>query len=210
MLPSRYASISRLVEVFPETSLDWFRACILVIHPGVQKPHCVPLFATRRFCSWERSSLWVDPMPSTVVTARPSFAHSGLKHELTDTIPSGFVRTTVQAPQPPSSQPSLVPFRPTFSRIKVTSSSDGSGFVRVMLFPLTNIVSTLDHWMSFMLNDLVHVSSVADRSGSLSSSSFSDRMSRLKNPRKTYASTPPTIPIRAARNMGAGIMVPFF
>ena len=86
--------------------------------PGVQKPHWLPCILAMR--SWTGckppAPRRVPPMPSTVVTAQESTEHSGARQALTErwtTRPcSNELTMTVQAPQPPSPQPSLVPDKP--------------------------------------------------------------------------------------------------
>lgn len=52
--------------------------------PGVQKPHWEPCaFAMRSWTGWRR--VFVEPMPSTVVTARPCMAQTGVRQALTAT-----------------------------------------------------------------------------------------------------------------------------
>lgn len=55
------------------------RAYMDMTIPGVQKPHCDPWdFAIRSCTGWSR--VRVLPMPSTVVTAIPWTAQTGVKH----------------------------------------------------------------------------------------------------------------------------------
>ena len=88
--------------------------------PGVQKPHWLPCSSARRcwtMCTPDR----LFPIPSTVVTWHESTEQSGARQAFTATcsipwlFPSGPRRTeetiTVQAPQPPSPQPSFGPLR---------------------------------------------------------------------------------------------------
>src|SRR5690349_8245064 len=84
------------------------------MNPGVQKPHCRAA-CSRNFCctGW---SLSPCAMPSTVVILWPSASAPSIRHEQT-ILPS---QITVQAPQSPELQPSLLPVR--FSSSRSTSS----------------------------------------------------------------------------------------
>src|ERR1044071_4368798 len=78
--------------------------------PGVQKPHCRAA-CSRNFCC-TGCSLSPSAMPSTVVTVRPSASTPSIRQEQTS-LPSTM---TLQAPQSPEPQPSLLPVRPSSSR----------------------------------------------------------------------------------------------
>ena len=80
------------------------------INPGVQKPHCSAA-CSRNFCC-TGCSLSPSAMPSTVVIFLPSASTPSIRHEHTS-LPS---RMTLQAPQSPEPQPSLLPVRPSSSR----------------------------------------------------------------------------------------------
>ena len=56
-------------------------AWAFITKPGVQKPHCVPLFAAMQ-CWTGSSPSRTLPIPSMVVTIIPSTAQSGRRHEL--------------------------------------------------------------------------------------------------------------------------------
>ncbi len=77
--------------------------------PGVQMPHCAAPWRRNAACS--RASP-APASPSTVVTARPATRAAGVRQAQT-----GWPSTsTVQAPQSPASQPTLVPVSPASSR----------------------------------------------------------------------------------------------
>src|SRR5215472_16650894 len=78
--------------------------------PGVQKPHCNAA-CSRNFCC-TGCNLSPSAMPSTVVILRPSASAPSIRHEHT-IWPSAM---TVQAPQSPELQPSLLPVRLSSSR----------------------------------------------------------------------------------------------
>ena len=91
-------------------------ASMAATQPGVQKPHCEPWPSAMAFWTAEKPAD-CEPKPSTVVISSPSHAHSRRRHELMARgIPSAPRTTHVQAPQPPSPQPILVPVRPSVSR----------------------------------------------------------------------------------------------
>jgi hypothetical protein len=56
--------------------------------PGVQKPHCDPCSSAIRLWMGCRPAR-MEPMPSTVVTAHESSAHTGARHAFTEKC-SGF------------------------------------------------------------------------------------------------------------------------
>src|SRR6516225_704452 len=80
------------------------------MNPGVQKPHCNAA-CSRNFCCTE-CNFSPSAMPSTVVILRPSASAPSIRHEHT-MWPSTM---TVQAPQSPELQPSLLPVRLSSSR----------------------------------------------------------------------------------------------
>src|SRR6516162_1557321 len=80
------------------------------MNPGVQKPHCSAAYS-RNFCC-TGCSFSPSAMPSTVVILRPSASAPSIRHEQT-MWPSTM---TVQAPQSPELQPSLLPVRLSSSR----------------------------------------------------------------------------------------------
>src|SRR5215472_6333552 len=84
------------------------------MNPGVQKPHCNAA-CSKNFCC-TGCSFSPSAMPSTVVILRPSASAPSIRHEHT-MLPS---QMTVQAPQSPELQPSLLPVR--FSSSRSTSS----------------------------------------------------------------------------------------
>eukprot|EP00967_Tisochrysis_lutea_P111254 scaffold174744_cov28-Tisochrysis_lutea.AAC.6 len=78
-----------------------------------------------------------EPKPSTVVMASPSHAHNNRRHALMARgSPSAPTAMTVQAPHPPSPQPTLVPVSPC-ARSQSESTSEGDGFSSVKTCPLT-------------------------------------------------------------------------
>src|SRR5437868_6246337 len=101
-----------------------------MITPGPQKPHCSEPFSSNAFwMGWRRSCV---ASPSIVRTSRPSACPASIRHEFTS-LPSTI---TVQAPQSPTSQPSLAPVRLKLSRRSLRSVvSDGTDAVRCS--PLT-------------------------------------------------------------------------
>src|SRR5688572_6420181 len=102
--------------------------------PGVQMPHCEPLSSRNVRCKG-CSSLPLA-MPSMVSTSAPSASTASTRHEQTMT-PSIM---TVQAPQSPVPQPSLVPVSVSVSRS--TSSSVCCGSQRYSYSsPLTVVVT---------------------------------------------------------------------
>ena len=83
--------------------------------PGVQKPHWLAWWSTIARCTgWSAPS--GPAIPSTVRTALPSICGSRRMQAFSARLPSASVTITVQAPQSPSLQPSLVPVRPRVSR----------------------------------------------------------------------------------------------
>src|SRR5262249_19077006 len=80
------------------------------MNPGVQKPHCSAA-CSRNFCC-TGCNLSPSAIPSIVVILRPSASGPSIKHEQT-MLPS---QMTVQAPQSPELQPSLLPVRLSSSR----------------------------------------------------------------------------------------------
>ena len=95
-------------------------------NPGVQNPHWLPW--CRIIACWTGWSFPPGPaMPSTVRTAFPWIWGSSMMQELTARLPAPSPRTTVQAPQSPSLQPSLVPVKPLDSRSQSSSVSVGAG-----------------------------------------------------------------------------------
>src|SRR6516165_7871276 len=78
--------------------------------PGVQNPHCSAACSRNFCCTGCSLSPWA--MPSTVVMPRPSASAPSIRHEQT-ILPS---QMTVQAPQSPELQPSLLPVRLSSSR----------------------------------------------------------------------------------------------
>ena len=100
-------------------------AVIVMTKPGVQKPHCEPWHATSACCTGCGCG-----RSSTVMTARPSSVGRKLRQALTLRIatPPGAVSSrsatsTVQAPQSPSLQPSLVPVQRGRASSRSQSSS---------------------------------------------------------------------------------------
>ena len=57
------------------------KAYIDMTIPGVQNPHCDPCAMAIRSCTG-CNLVFVLPIPSTVVTAKPCTAHTGVKHAL--------------------------------------------------------------------------------------------------------------------------------
>ena len=57
------------------------KACAFMTKPGVQNPHCVPLFAAMQ-CWTGSSPSRTLPMPSVVVTIMPATAQSGRRQAL--------------------------------------------------------------------------------------------------------------------------------
>lgn len=112
---------------------DWRRSVYIdMMMPGVQKPHWLPwALARRSWAGWRR--VRVLPIPSTVVTAHPCIAHTGIRQAFTGRCFTLPVRRSmrdnimVQAPQPPSPQPNFVPQRNSFSLKYVSSVHSGSG-----------------------------------------------------------------------------------
>src|SRR5258708_9100048 len=90
---------------------------MFITNPGVQKPHCDPLFAAIAYCTGSSFSR-VLPIPSVVVIMAPSSEQSGRRHELTavSTTRRSFgsqrETITVQAPHPPSPPKSFLPVNP--------------------------------------------------------------------------------------------------
>src|SRR5215469_158200 len=80
------------------------------MNPGVQKPHCSAA-CSRNFCC-TGCSFSPSAIPSTVVILWPSASAPSIRHEQT-MWPSTM---TVQAPQSPELQPSLLPVRLSSSR----------------------------------------------------------------------------------------------
>src|SRR5262249_38314800 len=80
------------------------------MNPGVQKPHCNAA-CSRNFCC-TGCSFSPSAMPSTVVILRASASAPSIRQEQT-MLPS---QMTVQAPQSPELQPSLLPVRLSSSR----------------------------------------------------------------------------------------------
>src|SRR6476619_132616 len=80
---------------------------MFITNPGVQKPHCDPLFAAIAYCTGSSFSR-VLPIPSVVVIIAPSSEQSGRRQELIAVSATrrsaGSQREsmTVHAPQPPS------------------------------------------------------------------------------------------------------------
>src|SRR6516162_1042212 len=90
------------------------------MNPGVQNPHCNAA-CSRNFCC-TGCSLSPSAMPSTVVILRPSASAPSIRHEHT-ILPS---QITVQAPQSPELQPSLLPVRLSSSRSTSSNVCRGS------------------------------------------------------------------------------------
>lgn len=94
---------------------------MLMHHPGLQKPHWEPFPAARRLWTGWKPARW-EPMPSMVVMVAPSHMQRAWRQALMGLWAASPVRgskteeTTVQAPQPPSPQPTLVPWRCRVSR----------------------------------------------------------------------------------------------
>src|SRR6516225_2807216 len=80
------------------------------MNPGVQKPHCSAACSRNFCCTGCSLSPWA--MPSIVWILRPSASAPSIRHEQT-ILPSTM---TVQAPQSPELQPSLLPVRLSSSR----------------------------------------------------------------------------------------------
>src|SRR5689334_4882072 len=87
--------------------------------PGVQKPHSNASCARNDFCTGCSALM---PIPSTVVIDLFAADPAGIR-QLTAGSPS---TSTVQAPQTPAPQTSLVPVRSSASRTTSTSSASGS------------------------------------------------------------------------------------
>src|SRR6202453_2521602 len=130
MLPSIPKRISSSVGF----GLRSIRSSADIIMPGVQKPHCSPCWVQNPSCSGCRSSR--VPIPSIVVTERPSACTANIVQLFTD-LPSS---STVHAPQLEVSQPMWVPVRSSSSRKACTSRSRGSTS-RVCSTPLTRKVT---------------------------------------------------------------------
>src|SRR6516165_9473461 len=90
------------------------------MNPGVQKPHCNAA-CSRNFCC-TGCNFSPSAMPSTVVILRPSASAPSIRHEQT-MWPSTM---TVQAPQSPELQPSLLPVRLSSSRSTSSNVCCGS------------------------------------------------------------------------------------
>ena len=102
-----------------------------ITNPGVQKPHCEPWFST--MARWTGCRPPSSPRnPSTVISSLPSIVGKNCMHELMvlSATPSPSrptsATTTVQAPQSPSAQPSLVPVRRRSSRRNCSTVRVGS------------------------------------------------------------------------------------
>ena len=100
--------------------------------PGVQNPHWLASASTiARWRGWSRP---FAASPSTVRSALPASWGTVIRQLLTASWrsppPSGMPRTTVQAPQSPSAQPSLVPVR-RFSVLSQSSTVVAGGTSRI-------------------------------------------------------------------------------
>ncbi len=97
--------------------------------PGVQKPHCEPCWSTMACCTGCRLPSGAR-MSSMVRICAPSSMDTNWMHALTARqtrrSPSSRTTSTVQAPQSPSLQPSLVPVRPRSSRSQSSSVRVGT------------------------------------------------------------------------------------
>ena len=118
------------------------RAVAATSIPGVQMPHCAAPCRRKEFC--KRSKIGArSASPSTVVISQPSTCPAAIKHEQTCS-PSS---KTVQAPQSPASQPTLVPARPSDSRKTRDNLSVGET-AGLTLFPLTEKWIVVKAWAS--------------------------------------------------------------
>ena len=85
-----------------------------ITKPTVQNPHCVPLSSIIACWTGVRPRS-AGLMPSTVTMCLPAALASGIRHEVIvrylTSSPTSSPTRTVQAPQSPSRQPILVPFR---------------------------------------------------------------------------------------------------
>src|SRR5687768_7124146 len=106
-----------------------------MITPGPQNPHCSDPFSSNSRCSGCSCSLVASP--SIVSTSRPSACTASIRHELTD-LPSTI---TVQAPQSPTSQPSLDPVNWRSSRSMRRRVVSGATCA-VRRSPLTRMVTS--------------------------------------------------------------------
>ncbi len=104
--------------------------------PGVQKPHCVPPCSTS--ACWMGCSFPPSDRPSIVTMSRPGASRASTRQALT-AAPSTI---TVQVPQLPLPQPSLVPVSPMRSRSRSSSVSRVSAST-VCSSPLTVQVTSV-------------------------------------------------------------------
>src|ERR1700730_9166230 len=88
--------------------------------PGVHAPHWAAPWRTNDFCFTTWSGARAES-PPTVVTSRPSICPAAIRQAQTGS-PS---TRTVQAPQSPASQPTLVPVSPRCSRSTLERRSTG-------------------------------------------------------------------------------------
>src|SRR5687768_1137901 len=106
-----------------------------MITPGPQNPHCSDPFSSNN--CWSGCSCSLVASPSIVSTSRPSACTASIRHELTD-LPSTI---TVQAPQSPTSQPSLDPVNSNSSR-SIRRRVVSGATCAVRRSPLTRMVTS--------------------------------------------------------------------
>ena len=108
---------------WPRATWFWYMPKRLITKPGVQNPHWLAWHCTIASCAGCSVPL-AAAMSSTVHSAMPSMEWASRMQLLTalkrserpPVAASGSASTTVQAPQSPSPQPSLVPVLPRSSR----------------------------------------------------------------------------------------------
>mmetsp|Transcript_33525 Transcript_33525/g.73357 ORF Transcript_33525/g.73357 Transcript_33525/m.73357 type:complete len:200 (+) Transcript_33525:910-1509(+) len=115
----------------------------------------------------------LQPIPSVVITWRPSSAQTRRRQALMLTVTTDPSRpledtATVQAPQPPSPQPTLVPVRP-FARSQCTNRREGDGFTSTWALPFSQKWISLLQGTSGRTSGTSSMWSTSSQSGSASS-----------------------------------------